>query len=217
MPKITDVGTLTELAERVGGTRKARALLQELDVPVVGGVFSMRLLLARLEGQQRPSRDGRVSDVAAALERYGLAVTEVTQGHPTQLRLVATRTVTLGSTAVEEPESPFAPQVVHVSEQLEAELHVATSRASSGMVGFGLSRVDQPGPPLIILYCVDEDRIWLVRRAEAAAIYAAVRTGKNRPRLFTASTREGALRASFPKGPTDFDAATYVTVEPEEH
>lgn len=215
MATITDIGTLAELAERVGGVRKARALLQELDVPVVEGVFSMRLLLSRLEGQ-RSSRDGHVSSVAAALERYGLAVTEVTQGHPTQLLLVARRTVKLGSTAVEEPGSPFAPQVVHASEELEAELHVATSRASSGMVGFGLSRVDQPGPPLIVLYCVDEDRLWLVRRAEAAAIYAAVKSGKNRPRLFTSSKREGALRVSFPKGATDFDAPTYVTVEPEE-
>lgn len=215
MALISDIATVASLAERVGSEREARALLAELEVPVVRDVFSLRLLLARLEG--RRESDDHLEKASTRLRGYGLEVVGVDRRHPIVLRLVARRNLCLGSTAVDEPDSVFAPISMARGDELEAELHIASARSANRMVAFGLSRVDQSGPQLIAMYCVEEDRLWLMRRAEAAAIYRAVRDGSSRPRIFSASPREGALRASFAKGTTDFDADAYVTVEPEEH
>lgn len=213
MALITDITTVASLAERVGSESEARALLSELEVPVTRDVFSLRLLLARLEGR-RGSED-HLEMASNRLRAHGLEVVGADRRHPIVLRLVVRANLRLGSTAIDEPDSVFAPIRVACADELEAELHIAGSRSANRMVAFGISRVDQPGPQLIAMYCVEEDRLWLIRRTEAAAIYQAVRDGGSRPRIFSASPREGALRASFPKGPTDFDAKAYVTVETE--
>jgi hypothetical protein len=200
-----DVATVDELAERVGGIRKARALLRALDVPVVEGAFSQRLLMARLEHRPHMEADA-VDRASAALARHDLLVVRAQRGHPTVLTL----TVRDGAVQIGQPEftgedGPFAPLVIQPGEHVEAVLHIASRRTSNGTAAFGVSGLDsQGGPPLYVMYLEDEDRLWVALRSELLEFDRVLAAG-TRVRGFARSPRPGALRVSMPRTENRFD------------
>lgn len=161
--------------------------------------------------------DSIMPGVALALARHSLAIVEIEpySHRPRRLILEAQRALSLGSTAVDEHGSPFAPSRIERGARIDTRLHISVTRARPV---FGISRRARRDHELQLMYCID-GRLWMLRRQEAAAIFYSMniyRPGAVTPNLVGPSMREDMLRVFPGSGHSDFDAATYVTVEPEE-
>ena len=212
MTTLYSIATVDELAARVGKTHgEALALLKKLRVPVTDGVFSDRLLQARLEQGARKAADP-VDAACDHLAHLGFVIEGIDAGRPNVLKVGASVPLLIGSRecSTDASEGAFARISLKPGEHLRCVLQVARRRAGSGAdfnIRFDRTR-KKIEPDLYIFYLVTEDALWIVKPAEFEFLRAdgGDRSKVGRSFAFFPVGNGDTWRLSFGKGRSDLDS-----------
>jgi hypothetical protein len=218
MTLLKDIATIQELAARLNKSESdALAILNRLKVPVVDGVFSERLMLARLEGAEAPTRKADPCEPACAhLERLGFEIQDVDSGRPTVVRLGASVPLLIGSPEFETgpEEGAFARILLSPGEHLHCIVQVAArrpTRTADFNVTFDRTRKIRQ-VDLYAFYLVSEGAMWLLKRAELEAFRSGPRPDSESHKresqfaFYPLDPHRNTWRISFGKGLSDFSA-----------
>jgi len=202
-----DLGTVTELATKLGSMESALALVRDLGVPVRQGAYSRRLLMERLEMPEVPERGPEpIALLAEQLRPFGISVLDHRVGRPTMVQLIAkTGTVRFGYDAPDEPL--LTPITISSTEPIAARVYTATKRIR-GKAGFTLSGFFDDAPvPLYFCLLHSERRAWGFTAGELRFIHGWL-SRRSRPedeyedelvrKFVLVSGRPNVLRAAFP-------------------
>lgn len=193
------IATIAELAERTGSDASALSLLRRLDIPVVQGVFSQRLLLERLETYSGGARPPGIAVAARELRKVGIEVERWNVGRPTLLGLTAIDgPVTLGF-----GDEILGAVTIAPGKASRARVYTASTRTSGGKATFTASGFEDEDEDCLFLFVLLEDEtVWAISARELRWVAREIEGGRTRDQLarnFVPHKRGGALRASFPK------------------
>lgn len=204
-PLTDHVSTIEDLARTVGTKRAANALLRKLGIPIHSGVFSRRLLLARLE--LRPGAQEDIFDsFSKRIATRGLFVVDAVRGRRTVVMLRATRDLRIGLPEFEIGEdSPYASVAVREGESIRARLYAVATRDKSGVAQFNVTGLEEPDtPPFFFLFIGSEERLLEVQRTELIDLRDTLEPTSELTPTFSRWRGDG-IRLSVRKGRTDFD------------
>ncbi|MBO6936765.1 MAG: hypothetical protein JJ863_17480 [Deltaproteobacteria bacterium] len=213
------VGTVDELGKRLGSRAAAKHLLDRLQVPVIDGVFSRRLLLERLEAggpEQTPETPKAIRVASAALLDEDVAVIDWRVGRPTTLRLKALRDRTFGW-------DDFGEVLLAEGEEVDARLYSAEKRTSAGKASFTASGFDSDSAePIYLFVLVEEERVWGLTARELSFVAKEVQDEAKAKRSelsnsFVKHSRPGAVRVAFPRQTGDWDLSGRFDLETAGH
>jgi len=213
-----DIGTIEELATRLGSKAAATGLLRDLGVPVRHGVFSRRLLIEALEdpiAEQKGGPPEALATLGGVLRPLGVRIIDYRIGRPTIVQIIAGNlTRRFGFEPSSEPL--LAPVIISSSEPVAARVY-ATERRVQTKAAFTITGfLEEPPVPLYLCVLHSERRAWGLTAGELRFIYEELpKIAKRRKKkkgtdllanqFVRLKNRPGVLRASFPFAPSDWD------------
>lgn len=202
------LGCVDELADVAGSRAKARRLLDELGVPVIGDVFLREALEVAMRTQsfqahEAPPESDPVRVLAEELFPYGITVADSVSRRSTTVWLDAPRTRLFGSDVGFDAELPDGgPLWVRVGREPTPARVYSTSTPRAGSPQFTVGGLnDERCPDLyffVMLY--GEQGVWSMNRRELRQIELQLRgAGRSKQSGFALhERREGSLRIWIP-------------------
>lgn len=210
---VAELGTVDALATLVGSRESAEALLVELGIEQVNGVFVLPPFLdavaERIRATSKPDRPtDPVAIARAVLEPYGIVATQVLAGKRITLMLRASgadRYVV--SYDLKKPVEPVRIASIQDRAAKPTAMRLySTVQRRSGSPQFLASGFDTvSAPPLYMFVLGGETRGWIMTRDDLVELLAE--TGRSRRRgiapelgFVQHGSREGTLRLWMPMG-----------------
>ena len=207
-----DIATVGELAKIVGSSAEAEALLDEISVPHVRGVFSREAFLSALRGgaprasmSPIPARDVTTRGVdllRRALGEYAIDVVNVAAGK-TLTVTVAARDEARQIVSSDVPRRVERDHLEPGATPLEARVYIA-ARAPAGTPQYSCSGFLRPHAPSFYFFVMLEPaHVWLLTQRDLRGLWKQLKARRDPDCKFSIgldSRRQATVRISMPRG-----------------